>query len=77
MDQLPKMQKMVAAERNGKTYGEDAEAEDEKAEDSGAGQNGAGDADGDTEGNQTSLDGDGSTQDGTESAEDTPQIRKR
>lgn len=73
MDQLPKMQKMVAAERNGKTYGEDAEAEDEKAEDSGAGQNGAGDADGDTEGNQTSLDGDGSTQDGTESAEDTPQ----
>lgn len=67
MDQLPEMQKMVAAERNGKTYGEEAGAEENRAEDSGAGQDGAGDAAGDTEGNQTSPAGDGSVQ------EDTPQ----
>lgn len=67
MDQLPEMQKMVAAERNGKTYGEEAGAEENRAEDSGAGQDGADDAAGDTEGNQTSPAGDGSAQ------EDTPQ----
>lgn len=67
MDQLSEMQKMVAAERNGKTYGEEAGAEENRAEDSGTGQDGAGDAAGDTEGNQTSPAGDGSAQD------DTPQ----